>query len=210
MTTTRTHPAIPTTVRPYEPADHDGAADVITAAFFDDPVTDWLIPDRERRTEVLPPLFRLYVDWFAPHGETYVTADGAGAALWLPPGRELLSGDAAETYVADIEAAAGNDAPRMFALDDFFEQHAPAVPHWHLQLLAVHPDQQGRGLGSALLDAVLPVADSRREHAYLEATTLRSRALYERHGFVCTGTITIPDGPPLWQMLREPRTHGGC
>ena len=43
------------------------------------------------------------------------------------------------------------------------------------------------------------------EAAYLESTTLRSRALYERHGFECFGEITLPDGPTMWQMWRAPR-----
>ncbi len=41
--------------------------------------------------------------------------------------------------------------------------------------------------------------------AYLEASTVRSRALYERHGFEVTGEFNFPSGgPPLWQMWREP------
>ncbi len=42
--------------------------------------------------------------------------------------------------------------------------------------------------------------------AYHEATTLRNRALYERHGYVNQGEIALPDGgPTLWRMWRDPR-----
>jgi ribosomal protein S18 acetylase RimI-like enzyme len=89
--------------------------------------------------------------------------------------------------------------------NDCRKLNAPAEPHWHLQLVGTLPERQGLGLGSALTTHLLAGADQRRELAYLEATTLRSRALYERHGFERQGTITLPDGPTLWQMWRSPR-----
>ena len=192
-------------VRKAEPADRTIASAVITAAFFDDPVTEWIVPDPADRPAVLPPVFGLYFDTFQPHGETYLTDDGHGAALWLPPGRELIPPDQLEDFGRRTEEAAGPFAGRMFELGELFEAHAPAEPHWHLQLLAVVPDQQGRGLGSALMDEMFGRLDRDGESAYLESTTRRSRALYERHGFECFGEIRLPDGPVLWQMWRSPR-----
>jgi hypothetical protein len=40
--------------------------------------------------------------------------------------------------------------------------------------------------------------------AYLEATSAQSRRLFERHGFVATGTITPNGGPTLTAMWRDP------
>ena len=52
---------------------------------------------------------------------------------------------------------------------------------------------------------VLERADADGMPAYLEATTLRSRALYERHGFRLLDVVHMPDdGPPMWRMWREP------
>lgn len=192
-------------VRKAEVADRRTVSAAITAAFFDDPVTNWLVPDRSARPAVLPPLFDLYFDLFQPHGETYRTEDGYGAALWLPPGRELIAPADVDEFVRRTAEAAGPFTDRMLELGEFFEAHAPAEPHWHLQLLAVVPQQQGRGLGSALMEAVFPRLDRDGEATYLESTTPRSRALYERHGFECFGEITLPDGPTMWQMWRAPR-----
>ncbi|MDP9345553.1 MAG: GNAT family N-acetyltransferase, partial [Actinomycetota bacterium] len=42
--------------------------------------------------------------------------------------------------------------------------------------------------------------------AYLEASSPRNRALYERHGFSVTEELKLPrNGPPLWLMWRDPR-----
>lgn len=201
ITASKTHIA----VRTAGPEDRALVAGVLTESFFDDPVTNWLVPDRGRRPSVLPPLFELYFDLFVGHGQTYISGDAAGVALWLPPGLEMVREDQLEEFGRRVEDAAGADAARMFELGEFFDAHAPVQPHWHLQLLGTLPERQGQGIGSALLRDFLPDADRRGEPAYLEATTLRSRALYERHGFVCQGEIVLPDGPTLWQMWRSPR-----
>jgi GNAT superfamily N-acetyltransferase len=72
--------------------------------------------------------------------------------------------------------------------------------------MAVRPDHQGRGLGSALLANRLSELHRRGVPAYLEATNRRNLALYLHHGFTVTGTIHIPDGgPTLYRMWREAR-----
>lgn len=194
-----------TAVRKAETNDRTATSAVLTAGFFDDPVTNWLVPERDRRPAIMPPVFGLYFDTFQPHGETYLTEDGLGTALWLPPDRELIPPDQLEDFGRRTEEAAGPYTPRLFELGEFFEAHAPAEPHWHLQLFAVVPGYQGRGIGSTLLTHVLRRLDRDGEPAYLEATTLRNRALYERHGFECRGEIVLPDGPTMWQMWRSPR-----
>jgi GNAT superfamily N-acetyltransferase len=67
------------------------------------------------------------------------------------------------------------------------------------------PAFQSRGIGSAFLRAMLARADREGMPAYHEATSPRNRALYERHGYVSQGELTLPDGgPTLWRMWREP------
>jgi len=51
-----------------------------------------------------------------------------------------------------------------------------------------------------MLEHTLLLADDRHQPAYLEASNMRNRALYERHGFQATMTLTLPDGwrPVMW------------
>jgi hypothetical protein len=51
---------------------------------------------------------------------------------------------------------------------------------------------------------VLERCDRDGAAVYLEATSDRNRALYERHGFRAHGDIRLPDGPSLWRMWRDP------
>ncbi len=180
-------------------------AATVAAAFFNDPVTEWLLPDEQRRQQLVQPLFELYVTPYVRQGETYLTADGNGAVVWLPPGAQLLTAEEEETFGAALEALVGPDVERFAQLAETFERYHPAQPLYYCQFLATVPAWQGRGIGSAFLHDMLERADREHIPAYHEATSPRNRALYERHGYVTQGEFTLPDGPPLWRMWRDPR-----
>jgi RimJ/RimL family protein N-acetyltransferase len=70
---------------------------------------------------------------------------------------------------------------------------------------------QGQGLGAALLRPTLDRCDREGLPAYLEASSERSAALYERLGFVHLGELRVPDGPGSGRcdghQRLSPRTH---
>ena len=188
------------------PAELAGVTTALADAFFDDRIFRWITPDDEQRRTAVDEFFPLAVEAFAPHGAVYGAADGAGAALWLPPGRELLPEDQAEEFGRRaVEAAGGpDDAARMAALLELLEAHHPHEPCWYLNFLAVRPDHQGRGIGAALLTAVLAAADRDGVPAYLEATSPDNQRLYGRHGFRTVRELVVADSPALYAMWREP------
>jgi GNAT superfamily N-acetyltransferase len=61
---------------------------------------------------------------------------------------------------------------------------------WYLKILAVHPEFQGRGIGTALLDWGLNHARERGEKVYLEATPSGEK-LYLKKGFQKVGDLTV-------------------
>ena len=187
---------------------HDVArlATTLSNAFYDDPAMKWLIPDDERRRAIGPAFFTLFAAAFQRHGHAYRTLDGSGAALWTAPGVESVGTEETPEFNAAAAEICGPDTARFAIIDALMSEQHPAEPHWYLGFLAVEPVGQGRGTGSAMLQHVLGGVDRDRAPAYLEASTTRNRALYERHGFEVVGEIAFPDdGPSLWPMWREPR-----
>ena len=177
-------------------------AAALAAAFYDDPVFRWFAPDEHRRRAMLPSLFDVFVEAYLTHGETYADEEVAGAALWAAPGIDPVGDE--QVYAERLEEIAGIDAPRLFEVVELFEAQTPREPHYHLQFLAVHPERQGTGIGGALMAPGLERCDRDGTPAYLEATSDRNRALYERHGFRARGDIPLPGGPALWRMWRDP------
>jgi GNAT superfamily N-acetyltransferase len=202
MNTTTTNP----TIRRASSADTATVAATVAAGFFDDPVTCWLLPDVDRRRQIIQPMFELYVEPYLTHGETYLTDDHHGAAVWLPPAAELLTAEQEAAFGEALAELVGPAAARCFALAEIFAEHHPDEPLYYCQFLSTVPAFQSRGIGSAFLHEVLQRADAEQVPAYHEATSPRNRALYERHGYVSQGEFRLPDGgPTLWRMWREPR-----
>jgi len=209
MTSTRS-PATDLGVRRATGADLPAVVETLTAAFFDDPVFVWWIPDPRRRRQLLPPFFEIAVDLNHPHDELY-TADPvpAAAAVWIPPGHQPI-GEAAEEVLAAYTEAAEETAERLITAFTLMEEVRPTQPHAYLFLLGTRPPWQNQGLGSALLREVLECCDRDRIPAYLEARSAADQRLYQRHGFEVTGEIVLPDGPSLWPMWRQPSRAGTC
>jgi GNAT superfamily N-acetyltransferase len=176
---------------------------VLAAAFHADPVMRWVIPDDAGRRVRLPALMELYAARVQRHGENRINESGTGAAVWAPPGAEFTPDEDAR-FEAGLIVAGGRDLGRLGAVAELLDAHHPAEPHWYLMLAGVIPDRQGAGIGGALLRAVLAGADRAGLPAYLEATSPRNRALYERHGFTVTAELRTADCPPLWAMWRAP------
>ena len=180
-------------------------ATALGQAFVDDPVMIWAIPEPDRRQAILPAFFTdLHRGVPAPRSRLSHRGRHRGA-LWSPPGVDAVGEDEGEEFGAALDEICGPDAGRMGEISTLLGEHHPHEPVWYLNFVGVEPAGQGRGLGSALLEHVLVRADRDGATAYLDATSTRNRALYERHGFVATGELVIPDGPTFWPMWREPR-----
>jgi ribosomal protein S18 acetylase RimI-like enzyme len=191
-------PHIPT--RPVTAAEVPFAAATLAAAFHDDPIFAWWIPDARRRREILPGFFRVVVEGGLQAGAVHTTHDFASVAVWNAPGAEDD-----EEAVDAIARIADEHVERLFVILEGMAEAHPAQEHFYLFFLATRPDRQSRGLGSAAMRPVLESCDAGATPAYLEATTERNAELYRRHGFEVVGEIALPDGPSLWPMWREPR-----
>lgn len=196
-------------VRRARAADREATARALAAAFQDDPVFVWLVPEDDVRRRLLVPLFLTFGDAYARHDETYVVptpsgaGEAAGAALWVPPGVEPV--DPEDTvFVERITALAAPWAERFGIIGEAFAAAHPHDPVWYLHFLGVAPGHQGGGHGSRMMREVLDRADAAGDAAYLEATSERNRRLYERHGFRVVGEVVLPDGPTAFAMRRDP------
>lgn len=74
---------------------------------------------------------------------------------------------------------------------------------WYVEVIAVNPDRQGRGLGSRMMQAVLEVIQS--EPVFLECTDKSNIGFYEKFGFRVVDEAKLQDGDDVtisWIMIR--------
>ncbi|MEV4631362.1 GNAT family N-acetyltransferase [Micromonospora sp. NPDC049523] len=183
-----------------EPADARVLAELIAEAFHPLAATAWLVPDPAVRPKILTDDFHILVEHAIEWGLVETTEDRRAVAVWLPAVGDPLPPPV--DYDDRLAAACGELTDRFRLLDDLFEANHPHDPHDHLAFLAVAPDRQGTGIGSALLRHRHAWLDEQGLPAYLDASGTRSRDLYARHGYRVGEPFRLPDGTPFWPMWR--------
>ncbi|MFI6641337.1 GNAT family N-acetyltransferase [Streptomyces sp. NPDC050504] len=185
--------------------DRDAVARLLDEAFFDDPVSGWVFPEPEHRRAVHGKFLGVFVDVALDEGRIDLLEDGTAAALWLsvPAGAPTEEDDtpALMRETADPDNERAELVGRLTG-----EAHPHDRAHEYLLMIAVTSERQGEGIGAALIGSVLERCDREGVPAYLEASSARSRRLYERLGFAFTGKpVELPDGPLMYPMWREPQ-----
>jgi GNAT superfamily N-acetyltransferase len=192
-----------TGVRKATADDAPAIRDALARAFEDDPVFRWLFPDAEKRPRQLRRWFAGRMRILLRQDEVY-TYDGASTAMWARPGEWRDPGADVLREFAALAPMLGRRIPRSLTGLRMVEERHPRAPHWYLAVLGTDPARQAEGLGSAVIRPVLDECDRLEIPAYLETATERNVAFYTRHGFRVTEELTLPSGPPLWLMWREP------
>jgi ribosomal protein S18 acetylase RimI-like enzyme len=187
-------------------ADLDALSQVIADAFHDLEPSRWLVAGAAARRQIFPGYFRLYLEHAMASGVVYTTPGRDAAALWIPAGDGAAALPA--DYAARLAAVTGSWCARFEAFDAALDRRHPAGPHHHLAILAVRPDRQGQGTGTALLRAHHETLDRAGVPAYLEASSSRTREIYLGHGYADHGPpIRLPRGPVLYPMARRAKSH---
>jgi len=187
-------------------ADVSRLADVLADAFLDDPVYTWMLPGTLRLKARLRAMFTAEMEQYGlPQGTIWTSSGYDGAVVELPPGAwempTSMTGKEALTWLR----AFGLRMTLAARVQRALEARHLREPHFYLRIVGVRTACQGQGMGSALMQATLQRADAAGLPAYIEASSQRSAALYERLGFVHTGVLDLPDGgPPVWPMRRPP------
>ena len=179
----------------------------MTDAFAGDAIVRYVLADDETYARTAGLFFGHYFDVRLAGGEVFVTADGAGASLWNPPGGNRLGPDVLEARWREnvVPGLAAGEVERYQSFAAVLDAMTPAEPHWYLGLLGTAPAQQGTGVGTTLLRPMLSRADRERVPVFLETGMDRNVAFYERFGFAVAAADEVPGGPRVWGMLRSPR-----
>ena len=197
-------------VRPATNQDVEPLSHVLARAFHDDPFHRWIFPDERAWARSSHRSFALALRGEVEHGTVFTDDSLRGAAIWRRPERGPLSiGEQLRVAVPMISLLRTRAPPVLRGFRRLLALH-PVEPHWYLGVLGTDPEHQGRGIGSALMHAVLDRCDGGGHEgahsAYLEASRPENVPYYERHGFEVIGESRMPDGPPVWRMLHTPRS----
>ncbi|WP_329040487.1 GNAT family N-acetyltransferase [Streptomyces sp. NBC_00178] len=192
-------------IRQADQGDRDQVVRILDEAFHDDPVSSWVFPDEDHRRAVHGAFLGVFADITLANGRIDILEDGTATALWLPvPAGAPEGTDDTPALMRETADPDNERAELVGRLTGAVHPHDRA--HEYLLMIGVSPQRQGEGIGEALMSGVLERCDREGVPAYLEASSERSRRLYERLGFRFMGkAVELPEGPLMWPMWREPQ-----
>jgi ribosomal protein S18 acetylase RimI-like enzyme len=199
-------PALPV-VRRATADDVTAMAAQMARTFLDDPVTSHIFRNEARREAGLRAYFgtQMKADYL-PFGGCYTAEGYAGSAIWAPAGKPMPGVVAGMLTMLPVLPYVIANMRTTFQLLSLIESKHPREPHWYLASLGTAVEQQGKGVGGALMRPVLDHCDAEGIPCYLESSKERNIPFYRRHGFEVVEEVPLPgDGPSLWTMWREPR-----
>ena len=181
------------------PADLPRLTVTCAAAFSDDMMIRWPMP--EASPAMLQELFRVILTPYVESGVLWKIGGGDGAAAWLPPEVTERFDEIEQAARVAINPLTSDDGVRYATFWDWLGDHLPSEPCWFLDLVAVAPAAQGRGLGRTLVLHGLELARTQGCPAFLETSTPRNVPFYESLGFRVVDEQQAPDGgPTIWFM----------
>jgi ribosomal protein S18 acetylase RimI-like enzyme len=122
----------------------------------------------------------------AKHSEKIV-----GVMNYYLPGKCQVTTIKTITMLPGLIAILGSKLPGVLEWKTTWARHDPQSPHLHFGPLAVLPNMQHRGIGSALLNHFCRIADAQKVNAYLETDKEENVRLYEKFDFNVIGTNMV-------------------
>jgi GNAT superfamily N-acetyltransferase len=207
-------------IKKVEKADLEEIIALAVAAFHDTPLYRYIAPDVGEREVMLRIFFGMrFHGGFGTNvmDAAYAAAQAAaeeggriiGAASWTPPAAPQAA-SASQPASAPAEQTkrmrarfeepmtqAGVSEPALNRCMELLQSLAvnaaknPQEPHWQLSPVFIHPDFQGKGIGSALMRKQFAVIDKAKLPITLSTQEQGNVELYQHLGFKLTSETPI-------------------
>jgi GNAT superfamily N-acetyltransferase len=180
--------------------------EILVSAFYDDPTWSWAFPDPSRRADQHRRWWGLYVDGAIRFPWVWLTRGHTATSVWIPPNETELSQEQEAAVEPLLVEMLGPGASRVLQAVEMIDlAHPRGVPHFYLSLLATSTGHRGHAYGLRLMAENLRQIDDAGMPAYLEASNPANLPLYMRCGFEVLGSFTVPQGPEVFTMWRDPQ-----
>jgi GNAT superfamily N-acetyltransferase len=191
-----------------EPRQRLKAAQVLAAAFLDDPAWVAIGPRREKaRRRLLTRYYGVLVGealrWGGPNWCAVSAGAVTGVALTYADGLRFPPPYATLREAPPFLPAGPGPGLRGAYVDFVMKRAHPDYAHVLLWYLAARPDLQRQGIGGALLGRVRTDAERARLPIYLDTTKFENVAYYSSHGYRQIGEARLLRGARVWFMYHD-------
>ncbi|KAF3906406.1 hypothetical protein ABW20_dc0105046 [Dactylellina cionopaga] len=196
-------------------ADIDAAIKTIQLAFADDPFAGWIYDQPKFSPKRNHASLTIRMKWGMRNGHIFVAHTPekrcAGVAMWVGP-KPLATKPTWDDWWQDwalwfrqlgMNSRFGRECQAKMQSEAWTNPEG----YWFCNILTIHPECQGKGIGKALMKVVFDQADAEGVPCYLESSKFEPNVkIYEKMGFRFVKDIKCDDGEAactLFSMIRD-------
>lgn len=203
--------ALPTVVS-LQPEQINEACQLLTKAFFNLPVYEWIFPNINHRKRVLPWFFGFWVRYCLNNGDVLTTPalEGVGGCVYPKSMRNPRQ---------RTKEMRWRQAPLHMGLRSFWRaynymqhlgairnRYAPPTPYIHVVFIGVDPSCHRIGVAKALYESFIENVDRDGLPCYAETYIEKNLSIFRKFGFEVVHESEIPGlGIPIWSIIRWPK-----
>lgn len=183
-------------------SDRETIVNILSSSFDENKSVNYIVPQTASRKKRLRALMEYSFDYCRLFGEVYLSEDRNACALVVLPDQKKASMKSILLDVKLILSCVGiNNINKALTREKSINAVHPKEDFYYLWFVGVDPAQQGRGVGSKLLNEILQRSRELRRPVYLETSTKRNLPWYTKHGFKTFAELDF--GYTLYCMKHE-------
>jgi GNAT superfamily N-acetyltransferase len=188
-------------------ADVDLIADILLVSFRNDPHVTWLLEESRNKFK-LKILIDYVVHQTLRRGEIYLSDGNNAVALWDFERKERMSFHYIWRNLSFLFQIGIKSVVRIVKSEALvYNNFGKYQRYCHLYMIGVLPEEQGKGLASALMNPMMQRMKEKSIPVFLETANLRNVDIYKKKGFKIIKTKTIGDRN-LFLMSTESQNAG--
>ncbi|MFX0001353.1 MAG: hypothetical protein ACFE9Q_14400 [Candidatus Hodarchaeota archaeon] len=186
------------------------ARNVISYAFYNDPLMIHLFPQPKERKCKLPLMMKLILRIGIKYGIVHATSHNLeGIAVWFPsnkakitPWMGLLNGGLSYFFKLGRKTIKKQNNLYNY-VHSKRKEHLP-LNYWYLSIIGINPLYQGKGFSRVLFNSMFNQIDEQELPCFLDTNNKKNLLIYKRFGFRIVEEYQIPETNVInWAMIRK-------
>ena len=172
---------------------------ILAVSFKNDPQVNWYLEESRNRNKL-----NILIDYVFEEtirkGEIYLSEDNMAAALWNSAKKEKFSLNYIYRNLSFLFRIGIKSTIRILKMMNItYSQYPKNRSYFHLHLIGVLPEAQGKGLASLLMNPILAEKKANKIPVYLETANQKNVEIYKGKGFSVFNTIQT-ENPTIYFM----------